>query len=160
MLLLTKVTVMYSELEDRIRMSAMLKEGEPVVFWLTFRLCSRLIPALTGHLERSVPQSTLVDMGLLLTCQQRDAEWHHEPSEPVSYRAGSKVVLPDRVDLTCSAESVVLLLPVGDGELSRMQLSLQELRQWLAIVHRQYQRAGWPMEVWPEWFGLAEPGRN
>ena len=155
---LSKVTVTYSEVEDRICMSALVKEGDPVVFWLTYRLCSRLIPALTGHLERSVSRSALVDMGLLLACQQRDAEWQHEPSEPVSFSPGSLVVLPERVDLACSAESVTLLFPVGDGEARKLQMSMLELRQWLAIVHRQFQHAGWPMQVWPEWFTETEPG--
>ena len=155
---LSKVTVTYSEVEDRICMSALVKEGDAVVFWLTYRLCSRLIPALTGHLERTVSRSALVDMGLLLACQQRDAEWQHEPSEPVSFSAGSMVVLPERVDLSCSTESVTLLFPVGDGEMSKLQMSMLELRQWLAIVHRQFEHAGWPMEVWPEWFTQTEPG--
>ena len=157
---LTKVTCMYSEVEDRIRMSAMLKEGEPVVFWLTRRLSCMLVRALTGHLERSVSRSALVDMGLLLSCQQRDAEWQHEPSEPVSFRDDSLRILPERVDLSCSAESAVLLFPLGNGEEAQLQMSSQELRQWLAIVYRQFKHAGWSMEVWPEWFSHAEPGRN
>ena len=109
---LSKVTVTYSEVEDRICMSALVKKGDTVVFWLTYRLCSRLISALTGHLERTVSRSALVDMGLLLACRQRDAEWQHEPSEPVSFSAGSMVFLPERVDLSCSAESVTCCFPL------------------------------------------------
>jgi len=37
---------------------------------------------------------------------------------------------------------------------------LQELRQWLAIVYRQFNHAGWSMDVWPEWFLQSEPGQN
>ena len=160
MVLLTKVTCMYSEVEDRIRMSAMVKEGEPVVFWLTRRLSCLLVQALTGYLERSVSPSALVDTGLLLSCRQRDAEWRHEPSVPVSCRDDSLGILPERVDLSCSAESAVLLFPLGNGEEAQLQMSLQELRQWLAIVYRQFNHAGWSMDVWPEWFLQSEPGRN
>jgi len=160
MLLLTKVTVRYNEAEDRICMSAMVKEGEPVVFWLTFRLCTRLVRALTNHLERTVSRSALVDLGLLLTCQQRDAMWRHEPSQPVNYRQGSLVFVPERVELACSADNVVLLFPSGTDDMSRLQMSMLELRQWLAIVHRQYQQADWPLDVWPEWFKGTEPVRN
>ena len=162
MLLLTKVTVTYSEVEDRICMSAQLHEGEPVVFWLTLRLCRLLVKALTAHLERSVAGSALVDTGLLLTCRQRDAEWQHEPSEPVRYSAGSRVIVPERVDLSCTVESAALLLPVGEGDIAHLPLNLQELRQWLAIIYRQFQLAGWPLDVWPEWFIPTEPalGRN
>ena len=157
---LTKVTCRYSAFEDRICMSAMLKEGEPVVFWLTQRLSFMLVRALTGYVERSVSRSALVDMGLLLSCQQRDAEWKHEASEPVRYRAGSLRILPERVDISCSPESAALLFPLGDDEVAELQMSMQELRQWLAIVYRQFKHAGWPMGVWPEWFAQAEPGRN
>ena len=159
-MLLTKVTCTYSEIEDRIRMSAMLQEGEPVVFWLTHRLASRMVAALTLHLERSVSRSSLVDMGLLLACQQCEAEWQHEPSEPVSYKPESLRILPEKVALNCSAENAALLFPLGDGRQAQMRMNLLELRQWLAIMHRQYKKAGWPMEVWPEWFTLAESGRN
>ena len=141
-------------------MSATLKEGEPVLFLLTHRLATRLVSVLIAHLERSVSQTTLVDIGLLLSCQQRNAEWQHEPSEPVNYSSGSHRFLPDKVDLICSAESAALLFPLGDGQQAQLQMSLLELRQWLAIMHRQYKKAGWPMEVWPEWFTLAESGRN
>ena len=68
------------------------------------------------------------------------------------------VVLPERVDLSCSAESVTLLFPVGDGEARKLQMSMLELRQWLSIVHRQFEHAGWSMQVWPEWFTKTEPG--
>ena len=158
MVLLTKVTVRYSEVEDRIFMSALLQEGEPVVFWLTLRLCRLLVRALTDHLERSVSGSDLLDIRLLLTCQQRDAEWQHEPSEPVLYSTASQVVLPERVDLSCTAESAALLFPAGDGDIAQLPMSMQELRQWLGIVHRQFQRADWPMDVWPEWFTPTAPG--
>jgi len=157
---LTKVTCIYSEIEDRIRMSAIMKEGEPVVFWLTQRLCCRLVPTLTAHLEQSVLRSTLLDTGLLLSCQQRDAEWHHKPSEPVNYREASLLILPEKVDLSFSAESVGVSLPLNNEEDALMKMSLQELRQWLAIVYRQFQNACWPMDVWPDWFTLAESGRN
>ena len=162
MVLLTKVTVTYSEVEDRICMSALLQESEPVMFLLTLRLCRLLVRALTDHLERSVSGSDLLDIGLLLTCQQRDAEWQHEPSEPVRFSKGLQVLLPERVDLSYTAESAVLLFSVGDGDIAQLPMSMQELRQWLGIVHRQFKRADWPMDVWPEWFipTAPGPGRN
>ncbi|MCX6178408.1 MAG: hypothetical protein NT163_03400 [Chlorobiales bacterium] len=160
MLQLTKVTFTYNEVEDRIRMSAVLKGEGPMVFWLTQRLASRLVGALTDHLERSASRSSLMDRSLLLSCQQRDAEWQHAPSEPVGSVKDSLQVLPAKVDMSCSAEKVVLLFPLLDGEEAQLQMSLQELRQWLGIVYRQFKNAGWPLAVWPEWFTQAEPGRN
>ena len=82
----------------------------------------------------------------------------HIAAGPRLFSTGSMVVLPDRVDLSCSAESVALLFPCGEGETRKLQMSMLELRQWLAIVHRQFQHAGWPMKVWPEWFTQTYPG--
>ena len=159
-LLLTKVTFTYSEVEDRILMSAKLSEGDAVVFWLTLRLCSRLVIELTGHLERSASRPVYIDTGLLLTCHQHVAEWQHVPSEPVSFCKGALQVLPVKVALSCSSKGAVLLFSLRDGQDAQLPMNLQQLRQWLAIVHRQYKHAGWPMDVWPEWFVKAESGRN
>jgi len=158
--LLTKVTCSYCGVEDRVRMSALLKEGEPVVFWLTQRLSGQLVHALTGYLERSVSRSSLVDSGLLLSCKQRDAEWRHEPSDPVSYNAASHWILPDKVDMSFSDGHALLVFPFGDGKGAELKMSLQELRQWLGIMYRQFKHAGWSMEVWPGWFTNAQPGKN
>lgn len=160
MVLLTKVTCSYSEVEDRIRMSAMVKDGEPVVFWMTQRLCNRLVRELTGHLGKLVSQSTMIETGLLLSCYQRNAEWQHEPSTPVGFGEASLQILPEKVLLSCSAESVALLFPLIKDENAQLQLSLKELRQWMAIVYRAYQNAGWPMDAWPEWFTRPKVGRN
>jgi len=159
-IILTKVTFMYSEVEDRILMSAMPKGEPPVAFWLTQRLCRRLVLAITDYLERSASSSALVDIGLHLSCQQRDAEWQHQPSEPVSNRIGSLLVLPEKVVLSCSAQSALLLFPLADGQEAQLQMNMQELRQWLAIVYRQFQKASWTKEFWPEWFTKSELGRN
>ena len=160
MVLLTKVTCSYSGVEDRIRMSALQKDGEPVLFWLTQRLSCQLVHALTSYLERSVSQSSMVDPGLLLSCKQRDAEWKHEPSEPVSYSEASNWILPEKVDMSFSDGHAVLVFPFGDGKGAQLRMSLQELRQWLGIMYRQFKHAGWSMEIWPGWFMYAEPGRN
>ncbi|NTV06402.1 MAG: hypothetical protein HGA59_07855 [Chlorobiaceae bacterium] len=73
--MLKKVTLQYIEIEDRIRMSADLDGEEPAVFWLTQRLCVRLVKKLSRHLEHSAPQSLLVDKGLMLSVQQHEAGW-------------------------------------------------------------------------------------
>jgi len=97
---------------------------------------------------------------LLLSCQQRDAEWQLEPSEPVNLSAVALRILPDKVDLSFSAEGSALLFPLGNGESALLQMSMVELRQWLAIMYRQFKNAGWPMDVWPGWFTRHGLGRN
>ncbi len=141
-------------------MSAEFDGGSPVVFWLTLRLSVRLVKELASHLERQVSQSALVDTGLLLSCQQRDAEWQHEPAAPVMSSSASLWVLPEKVGLACSTQHAALLFQLGDGREAQLQMSLQELRQWLAIMYRQFQYAGWPMAVWPAWFLNPVYGKN
>jgi len=160
LVLLKKVTYRYIEVEDRILMLAELDGGEPVVFWLTLRLSVRLVRELLSHLERMVPRSGLVDTGLMLACKQRDAEWRHEASEPVLYSPSLFKLLPEKVGLAYSAQHAALMFQLGDGQVTQLHMRLMELRQWLAIMYRQFQRAGWPMEVWPEWFTLSEGCRN
>jgi hypothetical protein len=160
MVMLKKVTLQYIEIEDRIRMSADLDGEEPAVFWLTQRLCVRLVKKLSGHLEQSAPQSLLVDKGLMLSVQQHEAGWRQKISEPVKIGALSRSVLPEKVDLICPAGGAAIIFPLYEGEPARLQMNMLELRQWLAVVYRQFQIAGWSMDVWPQWFNLAEPGNN
>ncbi len=160
MVKLKKVTLQYVEVEDRIRMSAESDGEEPVVFWLTQRLCGRLVKRLALHLEKSAPQSILLDKGLALTFQQHDAEWRQQPTEPVRIRSISRSVLPERVDLNFPVGGASINFPLYDGESARLEMNMVELRQWMGVVYRQFQAAGWPMDVWPRWFTLADSGRN
>jgi hypothetical protein len=161
MVMLKKVTLQYIEIEDRIRMLADLDGEEPAVFWLTQRLCRRLVPKLVRHLEHSAQASLLVDKGLMLSVQQHDAGWQQKVSEPVKIGALSRSVLPEKVNLVCPSggASIIFPLEVG-GKSARLQMTMLELRQWMGVVYRQFQVAGWPMEVWPDWFALTEPGKN
>ncbi len=161
MVKLKKVTLQYIEIEDRIRMLADLDGEERAVFWLTQRLCRRLVPKLVHHLEHSAPDSHLVDKGLMLSVQQHDAGWQQKFSEPVRSTGLSRSVLPEKVDLFCPAGGAAIVFPLDDGgEPARLQMTMLELRQWMAVIYRQFQVAGWPMEVWPQWFALSEPGQN
>ena len=161
MVMLKKVTLQYIQIEDRIRMSADLDNEEPAVFWLTQRLCLLLVRKLAHHLEHSAPQSLLVDKGLMLSVQQHNAEWQQKFSEPVKICELARSVLPEQVDLQCPAGGAAIIFPLDDGgKRARLQMNMVELRQWMGVVYRQFQVAGWPMEVWPHWFALSESGKN
>ncbi len=161
MVLLKKVTLQYIEIEDRIRMSADLDGENSAVFWLTQRLCRRLVPRLVGHLEHSAQKSSLVDKGLMLSVQQHDAEWQQRRSEPVRICELARSVLPEQVNLYCPAEGAAIIFPLdAGGDRARLQMNMVELRQWIGVVYRLYRVAGWPMEVWPRWLALSEPGKN
>ncbi len=161
MVMLKKVTLQYIEVEDRIRMSADVEGGNAAVFWLTQRLCRRLVPKLAHHLEHSAPKSIQVDKGLMLSVQQHDAEWQRKFSEPVRVFGLKRSVLPEHVNLYCPAGGAIIIFPLDvGGDQARLQMNMVELRQWMGVVYRQFRVAGWSMEVWPKWFALSEPGKN
>ena len=161
MVILKKVTLQYIEIEDRIRMSADFDGEAPAVFWLTQRLCRRMVPKLSGHIENLTQTSPLVDQELMLSVQQHDAEWKKALLEPVKVRGFEHSVLPETVDLQCLAKGAAIIFPFDiKGEQARLQMNVAELRQWMGGVYRQFRVAGWSMEVWPEWFALSESGKN
>lgn len=156
MIQLKKVTLNYVAVEDRIRMSAERQNGEPVVFWLTMRLCRSMVGPLCGYIEKNVQPSALVDRTTQLSVQQRQAMWELQPSEPV--RTGNEItpVIPDRLDLEFLKNKVALRLPYGIREKAELQMNPQELRQWMDILYRMFRSGAWPMDEWPDWM-QAEP---
>lgn len=151
MVVLEKVTLDYSEPEDRLKMSAQVAQGgEPMVFWLTQRFCRRLAQALCKHCERDGVEQSLLGQELQQACRQREAEWEHKASEPVMAVAASEATLLETVDLSFAPEQVRLQIPLAEGA-AVLPLSIKELRQWLSILYRMFKRAEWPMDCWPAW---------
>lgn len=157
---LKKVTLLYIDIEDRIRMSAEPESGDPVVFWLTQRMSGRLVGVLTKYLEKSEPEPGLIDRDVQLAFQQQDAGWRHVPSSPVRVEGTALSVLPAKIDVSYNPSGVVLSLPVDAGGVARLQMNRVELRQLLGVLHHQYRQAGWPTDSWPSWVTAPEPGRN
>ena len=57
----------------------------------------------------------------------------------------------DAVDVARRDAAVVLNFKGEPDQQAAMNLSAQQLRQWLSIVYRQYLRGEWPTGVWPDW---------
>ena len=38
-----------------------------------------------------------------------------------------------------------------------LTVEAKQLRQWLGIVHVLWQRAGWPLALWPTWMDERSP---
>ncbi len=160
MLNLKKVTLLYVPNEDRICMTAEPDGRTPVIFWLTLRVCQQLVPVLCGHLERSTPDRPVIGREMQLSCTQRDAEWRYESPEPVERAEAALMYLPSRIDYAFSGDLTGLSLPVGEEETADLRLTMQELRQLMAIMYRLFLQAGWPTDAWPSWFTVDEPGQN
>lgn len=157
------VTLRYIEFEDRMRMAAHLDGHGQMVFWLTLRHCQHIVPALVKCLENKHGDETPTDRSLALSCRQHVAEWKQRkkpPAEPVLPSGEEHSLLPRQVTVTCGEKSVALLFPLEDGKSAQLLMNFQELRQWLGILHRQFRRAGWPLDAWPKWFTGNPHGMN
>lgn len=160
MVILKKVTVQYVRNEDRIRMTAEPDNNPPVVFWLTLRMSRLLVKSLCDHLERTTPTQPVIDRDMSLTCRQRDAEWQLQPSAPVLHTNATSNFVPDRIDVSFSPKSAAIAFPLGISERAEMNMSPQELRQWLSLLFRMFREADWPLDIWPKWFTASEPAKN
>ncbi|NTW52402.1 MAG: hypothetical protein HGB22_07430 [Chlorobiaceae bacterium] len=161
MMVVEKVTFHYNEVEDRICMSANVVGGEKVVFWFTQRLSRRIADALCTYCENSRRNSSVVDKPMMLSCQQREAEWANKSPEPVRLEEGpSRSFFPVTVDLSFTPEQVQMRIPLQNGEVAAMPFTHSELRQWLSILYKTFQIAEWSTESWPAWLKPDGPANN
>ena len=155
-IVLTKVSLTYSPVEDRIRMTGQVNESDSRVFWLTLRICQKLVNAVGNFVEKASSIPTGSDKELVLSFQQSAAMVRKAPSEPVVPPENASPSLIERVDVAYRKEQVLLSFLVPDGTAAQFALTVQQARQWLGILRNQYRQAGWPMDVWPAWISGAE----
>jgi ABC-type transporter Mla MlaB component len=152
---LQRITTEYSEAEDRLRLTGELAAGEVLTLWLTQRLLSRLVPHLTAWLEQQTGNAPLAEVRQEMAQQKASSEL--EPQASVRVDAQAQGVLIHSVDLKAAKVSLSLVFKDATGqEVARLQLQSKPLRQWLGIVHGQYNKAQWPTGVWPVWVEAAQ----
>ena len=146
---LERITTEYIDLEDRIRLAGEVGNAAPVVIWLTQRLLQRLVPALLQWLERQDDDISRAEV--LQSFAQQAARAELTPQAPVQAVAGCAAWLAQSVDITRSEQLLSLTFRGADGEDATLNLAAKPLRQWLSIVHDTYLKAGWPLDMWPNW---------
>lgn len=146
-----RVTTQYDEVEDRVSLTGAGQSGEVYRGWLTRRLFDRLLAQLFALLGASNDESY---SAVINEFAQEKAEASFSPQKPVTSS-------PDGIDLgpfliseiDISEQDGVFRLSFRhtpeDGVF--IPFAHQDLRQWLSIVRRAYQKADWPMANWPEW---------
>jgi hypothetical protein len=156
---LKKVTLRYSEREDRIGMFAELDEGDGMVIWLTLRICRLLVNSLCKRVEQEVSP---VQRDLELPFRQQKAEWQLRPSKPVvvEHAGAQHTAVPDSIKVSYSAQGVSLVFCAGNLHVAMLALTQTELRQWLSMLYRLFRKAKWPMDGWPAWISQAGDCRN
>lgn len=157
MIALQRFTTEYVELEDRIRVSGELANGDTVVLWLTQRLLNRLVPHLTAWLARQVaPASSIPSVqasyqDIMQGFAQQAARTQLVPEPPVRASSPMAAWRVCAVDITQGEDAVVLTFKAEAVAHATLTLAAQPLRQWLSIVFEQFLRGEWPTTAWPAW---------
>lgn len=153
---LQRLTTSWIASEDRIRLAGECTDGGTVCLWLTRRLADRMLPLLLKWLEGHAGADTRA--ALMQEFAQDAARGALAPQAAVP-ADGAGAVLVQAVDV--ASGPLVMRLTFrpsetpGEGPSWDITLEQQPLRQWLAIVHDQYCKAGWPLDVWPGWISLT-----
>lgn len=159
-----RCTTEYIETEDRLRLSAQLASGDTVVLWLTQRLLNRLVPHLITWLEKqtagvsTIPSVQATQSQAMQGFAQQAAGAQLKGESPVQAQSALTSWLVDVVDVAQGDDAVMLTFKSEQTRQAAVKLPAQQLRQWLGIVYRQYQRGEWPTAVWPQW--LKESGQS
>ncbi len=158
--LLERLTTRYSSTEDRMRVAGALPDGQPVVLWMTQRLLLRLLPRLFRWLEvhgvAPLPgveaDTPALYCDAIQSFAQQAALQQLTPQPPVDTQKETPQALVESVSMGQSPVRMHLVFrDAGDSLQIGMSLGVQQLRQWLIILCRQWRDAQWPPDVWPAW---------
>lgn len=171
---LQRITSIYSDVEDRFRITGEVSDESTRCLWLTQRLLLRLVPHILEWLIEIARAEGRGDLGqaeLMQDFAQQAAKARLEPqaavpvptmpdpnaaieTTPGAATAGQQeaIWLVKEVDISKSTNGI-LTLTFKHESANGVQLAMApiELRQWLIILHSQWLQAGWPAAIWPEW---------
>lgn len=161
-LLLEKVTLNYVAVEDRISMRAQVRDGEARTFWLTQRMCGQLVKSVVDYLDKTtaaVSVAAPAGKSVVQSYYQQEAMLKRTKTASVDASSSTEPpLLVKTLKIRTSPKSLVIRLPLPDGVNASLPLKPREARQMLQILHGQYRKAGWPLDIWPRW--IAEAGET
>tara|TARA_B100001250_G_scaffold305501_1_gene267436 strand:- start:402 stop:923 length:522 start_codon:yes stop_codon:yes gene_type:complete len=159
---LTRVTSEFIEAEDRYKITGVCEDGETLIFWLTQRLLIRLINHcfvfLDSKSDEIAQNSNINDQpkSNLQGFAQQPAEKELPVEDPVIAKHNSRSYLIEEIDLQFGDNGLLLVFKEGMTKQAGLALNIQQLRQWLAIIHNVWQIAEWPMSIWPDWISTSD----
>jgi hypothetical protein len=153
MITLQKITTVYVDKEDRIRLTGALQNGDTIVIWLTQRLLQLLVPSLSNWLQKSdtVAGAALGAEKDVQSFRQQAAKASIEKQPPVAPTGQSLIWVAVGVDYRSNNSQIHLIFKGQNSEAASLDLPLAACRQWLSIVFDAYKLASWPMTAWPDW---------
>ena len=163
----TRATLAYHQIEDRISLTCAVSNDECVVLWLTARLASQLVPHLCQAVAQ-LPDVTPDDgdgHGDQEGTDKDSATPAHEPAgdanlesgsaqgpkreAPVVAGADSAVWLVTAIDLTNGLMLVQLVFRDDQGHPPLLfSLEHTQLAKWSEGLKSCYAQAGWSMDCW------------
>ncbi len=150
---LSRITTLYVDRDDRIRLAGEIADGAPVVIWLTQRLLYRLLPLLLKPLEPTAKTASgpaSAHSEILHSFAQQAARAELVTQSAVRATPASAEWLALAVTVTASAQFLRVTFRGEIGE-ADLELPAKPLRQWLGILHSATCKAGWPQDAWPDW---------
>lgn len=149
---ISRLTTTYNSDEDRIQMNVELGQDGAAVLWLTQKLANLVVTALTKWLEEETEMSVAPrERDTILHWEQHSARRQQMPEPPVVIQTQFREILLHQVDLQrCDGQYRIVFCAKGDFS-AVLALDSTQLHQWLGIVFRLYDKAGWTNAVWPAW---------
>lgn len=156
--LILGLTTRFREAQDRLYLAAKDDAGQVTGMWLTRRLADRLVRKLAARLDGAaqVAQAHDASRAAVHVWQQSVAQAQHAPVAPVPEPAPSKEALIESVDLAQVNQRQRLVFRCAGGTALALVVDNTQLRQWLAMLYRNYRLGEWATEgVWPAWIDTA-----
>jgi hypothetical protein len=159
---LKRITSEYIEAEDRIRIAGLTEKEESLSLWLTMRLTSRLVTHCVALLATHGPKlkkAATSDERLKNNLQgmvQQSAEQEVVKELAVSVSKDSPSLLIREIDVKTSSGGVIMTFKEDETSSYELCLEGQQLRQWLGMLYLIWQKAEWPLHVWPDWMDKSK----
>ena len=151
-----RITSEYIDTEDRIRLIGQTEDGKTYVLWFTLRLTNRLVVHCLNLLVQFSPEisKSAIDEQSRNDVQnlvQQSATRQIVEEPPVEVKSDSSNFLVQEIDVSYTPEGVLMTFRAADNKGFELHIGLQQLRQWLAMLYVIWQKAEWPIEIWPDW---------
>ena len=154
---LRRITIEYSEQEDRIRLAGLTQSSQTVIMWFTMRLMSRLIVHCLGLLERGSLESKIIltenekSKESIQNFVQKSAEEQIIKETPVEVSVESPEHLIVEIDVKNTDSGLSIIFKGKSDSVHNIFFNGEQLRQWLAMLYSVWQKAEWPKTMWPDW---------
>jgi hypothetical protein len=161
LLLIQRMSVRYDGLEDRIALDVASEQGRVARLWLTRHGTDTMVRTTAAQVEsyataqlakaRVAPSDADQIRQSALAAQQLTARLTQRNATAVELTPGSTEHLVTGFAMPAHKHGIQLDFRCRPEVNARVVLQSAELFQWLGALQRQYQRAGWALDVWPAW---------